>query len=95
MVEWSVTVHVLCSLHYSLNGLEGDCDCLSHYTTCISHHTVHSQLLTTTSLHTNSHKYCTNIFSHAFFLHTFDTNKHKLYCINHSQPFTSADVHMA
>lgn len=59
-------------------------------------HTVHSQLLIRphpSTLHTNSHMYSTNIFSHAFFPHTLNTNKR--YCINHSQLFTSADVHMA
>lgn len=56
--------------------------------------TVHSQLLIRphpSALHTNSHTYITS-----FHILSFpNTNNHILYCINHSQPFTSADVHMA
>lgn len=63
-------------------------------------HTVLSQLLThpphPSTLHTlpDSHTYSTNSYPHAFFPRTFNTNKNILYYINHSQSFTSTDVHM-
>lgn len=65
-------------------------------------HTVHSWLLIRphpSTLHnlSQTHAHTVQLYFHilSFLVHSTQTNKHIEYCINCSQPFTSADVHMA